>query len=560
MQPRRKSDVAVALHPLTGWSLALLLMLAALLLLPQNAAARRETAGDPRVVLQLTDPARVTVIVPGRTMPAPNTPQPTAEPTQPPQPTAVPTQQPTEPPPPTAVPTQQPTQPPPATATAAPPQPTAKPTQQPTQPPPATATAAPPQPTVKPTQQPTQPPPATATAAPPQPTVQPTARPTQQPTQTQPTAAPTLQPTKPLPTQAPAQPTSSPVASPATRDPDQPAQPQPTAVPIASPAGATATPPARATSTPTALRTPIIRLPRPSASPNAPAATLEAAITVSAPTLSAPVAPAQPVVPAPDASATPQAVAENINAPVDAAPPIVQPGPQLEPEAAPPEEILEALPPEDPPAQSNLVYVFTRQRVDAKHTLIAGCVANIGMASEFNVNILLDLRTTRAQIKALRSGAGPAAVNARQANTVIGQLRPGEARQMDALIVQNAISLEDKHFRLRVPAARMLDARTLDGRVQLACAPRDLSAAAANAEPARFMIDGEAVEAEQVARVFASNGLKLRDLNSQPAVQIADGPGGARPNVSMSTLLSLLSSTLLLLGLIGAAFALRVLD
>lgn len=238
----------------------------------------------------------------------------------------------------------------------------------------------------------------------------------------------------------------------------------------------------------------------------------------------------------------------------------MQPGPQLEPEAAPAEEILPALPPEDPPAQSNLVYVFTRQRVDAKHTLIAGCVANIGATSEFNVNIMLDLRTTRAQIKALRSGSGPAAVNARQANTVIAQLRPGEVRQIDALIAQNAISLEDKHFRLAVPAARTLDARTLDGRVQLACAPRNLSAAAGNAEPARFMIDGEAVEAAQVARMFTSNGLKLRDIDSQPVIQNAATVGAVSPNISLATLLSLLSSTMLLLGLIGAAFVLHVLD
>ena len=502
-----------------------MLMLGALLIVPQNAVARKDAASDPRVVLQLTDPARVTVIVPGRTAPAPSTPQPSSEPTQPPQPTAVPTQ------------------PPAATATAAPPQPTAVPTQPPTQLPPATATAAPRQPTAQPTQQPTEPP--------------------------QPTAAPTLQPTKELPTQAPAQPTatqstspvratSTPIAPPAPRDPDQPAQPQPTVKPIASPASTT--PSARATSTPAALRTPIIRLPRPSASPIAPGVTLEPAITVSAPTLSAPVAPAQPVAPAPDASATPQAVAENISAPVDVAPVIVQPEPQLEPEVAPAEENLAALPPEDPPAQSNLVYVFTRLRVDARHTLIAGCVANIGAASEFNVNIMLDLRTTRAQIKALRSGAGPATVNARQASTVIAQLRPGEARQMDALVVQNAISLEDKHFRLTVPAARILDARTLAGRVQLACAPRDLSAAAANVEPARFMIDGETAEAAQVARVFASNGLKLRDLDSQPVVQNAANASGIRPSISMATLLSLLSSTMLLLGLIGAAFVLHVLD
>ncbi len=242
------------------------------------------------------------------------------------------------------------------------------------------------------------------------------------------------------------------------------------------------------------------------------------------------------------------------------APAIVQPGPQLEPVAALAEENLAALPPEDPPAQSNLVYVFTRQRVDAEHTLIAGCVANIGASSEFNVNILLDLRTTRAQIKALRAGAGPSAVNARQANTIIAQLRPGEVRQMDALVVQNSLSLEDKHFRLAVPAARMLDARTLNGRVQLACAPRNLSAAAANVEPARFMIDGEAVEAAQVARMFASNGLKLRDLNTQPVVQSAATAGAIGPNISMATLLSLLASTMLLLGLIGAAFVLHVLD
>ncbi len=242
------------------------------------------------------------------------------------------------------------------------------------------------------------------------------------------------------------------------------------------------------------------------------------------------------------------------------APVIVQPGPQLEPEAALAEENLALLPPEDPPAQSNLVYVFTRLRVDAKHTLIAGCVANIGNTSEFNVNIMLDLRTTRAQIKALRSGAGPAAVNVRQANTLIAQLRPGEARQMDALVVQNALSLEDKHFRLMVPSARMLDARTLDGRVQMACAPHDLSAAPASVEPARFMIDGETAEAAQVARIFASNGLKLRDLESQPVVQDAANASGIRPNISMATLLSLLSSTGLLLGLIGAAFMLRVLD
>jgi hypothetical protein len=199
------------------------------------------------------------------------------------------------------------------------------------------------------------------------------------------------------------------------------------------------------------------------------------------------------------------------------------------------------------PERSNLVYRFVTRRADARHYLLAGCVANIGSIAAAGVDLVFDLRAADASIVAMRASSEPVAINPRQANALIGSLPPGQQRQFEVLI-QSDMPLESSQYRVWV-----MNAHQLEGRVQLECEPQGFEGTQVENVVPRFTIDGAVIELAQAVTALENEGRALIRLDRVSPTTSAQGEW----TLSLAVLVSTFLGLLVMLGLLVASIQIR---